>query len=257
MTDSLLGQTSYPDKDFHSELVGEGKKFKDDKELAKGKYYADELLKTYETQMDQMREDIIKLRDENAAKAKMEDLIDRYQNLRQAPLEQYTQTQDKSPSIDIKQIESLVDSRVEQREAAKTATNNLSFVKNKLVEQYGKDYSVALERHMADLGITEQFLNDTARNNPKAALRMLGIDPDPVVKDPFRMPPKSNMVPATFKPTEEKRTWNWYQNMKATDPKKYYSAATNVQMHKDALALGSEFEDGDFNRFEKDYRITF
>jgi hypothetical protein len=255
MTDSLLGQTEYSDKDFHAELVGEGKKFKNDKELAKGKYYADELLKTYETHMDQMREDNLKLREENAAKAKMEDLINHYQSLRQAPLEQITQPQDKSPSIE--QIESLIDSRVERREAAKIATNNLSFVKNKLVEQYGKDYSVALERQMTELGITEQFLNDTARNNPKAALRMLGIDPEPVIKDPFRIPPKSTMVPSTFKPTEEKRTWSWYQNMKVSDPKKYDTPQTRVQMHKDALALGSEFEDGDFNRFEKDYRITF
>jgi hypothetical protein len=56
---------------------------------------------------------------------------------------------------------------------------------------------------------------------------------------------------------QEQRTWDWYQKLKVSDPKKYYSPETNVQMHKDALSLGEAFEDGDFGAYAKDYRISY
>jgi hypothetical protein len=50
-------------KNYYEELVGEGKKFKDEKELAKGKWIADEYVKTLERSLDEMRNDYKGLRE--------------------------------------------------------------------------------------------------------------------------------------------------------------------------------------------------
>ncbi len=257
MTDSLLGQTEYPDRDFHAELVGDGKKFKDDKELAKGKWYADEMLKTNNAKMDQMREELLRLQEENAASKKLNEMLDQWQNRSQLPPETQTLIQDKSPSIDAKQIESLIDNRMQEREQSRKHTDNLNYVKTKLTEQYGRDYNAALSQQMTDLGISETYLNDMAKTSPKALLKMLGIDETPQVKDPFRAPPRNVMNQSQYKPPQEERTWSWYQKLKEENPKKWASRETNVQMHNDAIRLGERFNDGDFDRYERDFRISY
>ena len=258
MTDSLLGTTTeYPDKDFHAELVGDGKKFKDDKELAKGKWYADQLLKTYETQMDQMRVELLKAQEENAASKKLNEMLDQLQNRSQLPPETQTLVQDKSPSIDTKQIESLIDNRMQEREESRKHTDNFNYVKTKLTEQYGREYNTVLSKQMTDLGISEAYLNDMAKTSPKALLKMLGIDENLIVKDPFRIPPRSVLNQSQYKPPQEERTWSWYQNLKETNPKKWATRETNVQMHNDAIRLGERFNDGDFDRYERDFRISY
>lgn len=257
MTDSLLGQTEYPDRDFHAELVGEGRKFKDDKELAKGKWYADEMLKTNNAKMDQMREELLRLQEENAASKKLNEMLDQWQNRSQLPPETQTLVQDKSPSLDTNQIKSLFDNFAQEREQTRKQTDNLTYVKNKLTEQYGREYNTALTQQMADLGISETYLNDMAKTSPKALLKMLGIDEAPKVTDPFRSPPRSILNQSQYKAPQEERTWSWYQKLKEENPKKWAARETNVQMHNDAVRLGERFNDGDFDRFDRDFRIKY
>ena len=64
-----------PNKDYLAELVGEGKKFKTDKDLARGKYEADLYVKTLERQLDELRNDHLKLREDYTARAKLEELL--------------------------------------------------------------------------------------------------------------------------------------------------------------------------------------
>jgi hypothetical protein len=96
---------------------------------------------------------------------------------------------------------------------------------------------------MESLEITEEDLNEMARNRPKFLLKTLGLD-QPAPKEPFQTPIRSTQkfVPAGA----EKRTWSYYQKLKKENPKLYNDPKTNVQMQKDYIELGDEFEDGDF-----------
>jgi hypothetical protein len=242
---------------FYESLVGPGKKFKDPEELAKGKATSDEYILTLEARFDQMREENEKLRTENMAKAKLEDLLDQWQT-RKPQLPDTTE-----PKVEAKiapskeEFISLIDTRVQERETQKRQKENYDLVKTKLQQTYGEHYASSLSSQMEELGITEEFLNNAARNNPKALLKMLGIEDQPTVNRDYYTPPRSQVRPAIAKPAQEQRTWSWYQNLKETKPKEYYSAKTNVQMHKDALALGEAFEDGDFGKYNKDFRIKY
>ena len=258
MVDSLLETNQVDDStDYYESLVGENKKFKDAKELAKGKYIADNYIHTLESQMDQMRKDYLKEKEQNTARDKLEDLLDRLEKRQPDSMNIKPLVEEQKPaSIKKEDIESLVDTRIQERETARKQTENYNFVKQKLVEKWGNNYSDQLNRHMSDLGITEDYVNQTAHSNPKVLLKMLGVDDVVPNRDPFA-PPRSQIRTDNFKPTTEVRDWQWYQDLKVKDPKKYYSPTTNVQMHKDALALGERFETGDFNRFEKDFRINY
>jgi hypothetical protein len=259
VTDSLLETSPIDDNiDYYESLVGENKKFKDAKDLAKGKYIADNYIQTLESQMDQIRRDYLKEKEQNTARAKLEELLDRLEKKQTAiPTEQPIVPEQKPPSIKKEDIESLVDTRIQERETTRKQTENYNFVKQKLTEKYGANYGAQLASQMAELDITEDYLNQTARNNPKVLLKMLGIDDVSPNRDPFRQTPKSSINTTNFKPNVEVRNWDYYQKMKETNPKKYYSPQTNVEMHRDMLALGDAFETDDFNKFQKDYRISF
>ena len=253
MTEDLL---NLPQDNYLENLVGEGKKFKTPEELAKGKYISDNYILTLESQLDQMRGDYIKLHEEQVAKAGLQELIDKM-NIPKPVIKDTTLVPETKPPIDPKQIEDLIDSRMSQREQAKKEAENVQFVKTKLEATLGKEYHDQLQKRMAELDLSADQFNSMARNNPKALTKLLELEPQFVPsRDPFA-PPRSQVRTDQFKPMTEVRDWAWYQDLKVKNPKEYYSPKTNVQMHKDALALGAAFETGDFNRFDKDFRINY
>lgn len=258
--DSLIVKDQVDDQiDYYSLLVGENAKFKNEKELAKGKYIADNYIGTLESQLDQMRSQLLKEQEQNIARAKLEDLLDKLEKRQTSlPAEQPIAPEQKTPpSIKKEDIESLVDTRIQSRETARKETENFNFVKQKLSEKWGANYSNQLAQHMAELDLSEDYINREAKSNPKALLRTLGIQEITPNQDPFRSPPRSVQNTFNFKPQTEVKNWDYWQKLKDTDPKKYYTPQTNVEMHKAALELGDAFETDDFRKYEKDYRIKF
>jgi hypothetical protein len=258
MTDDLLAPPQ--DRNYLEDLVGDNKKFKSAEDLAKGKYIADNYILTLEAQLDQMRTDYLKIKEENQAKAGLQELIDRMNSQRQMTKDIQTPMvpEQKPPVFDPKQIDDLIESRMNERELARRQTENISQVKAKLEQHLGREYHEALQSRMDTLDISKDEFNNMARNNPKALIKLLDLEPQQYTpsRDPFA-PPRSNIRTDQFKPAVEKKTWSYWQRLKDTDPKKYHSSQTNVEMHKAMMELGSEFEDGDYNRFDKDFRIKY
>jgi hypothetical protein len=256
MADNLLDQTTDnqpeqidPNKDYLTELVGEGKKFKSPQELARGKYEADLYVRTLERQKDELRSDFLKLKDEQAARAKLEDLIDQWSNKQQSSSDntQANEQQTTKPVIDSKEIESLVSSKIQEHELTKKQQENFAQVRTKLKERFGNNYQEVLKQQIDNLGLNEDFINDLARRYPTVLYKTLGLDQEQ--RESFQSPPRSNQRSDNFAPSTTKRTWSYYQKIKKENPKLYYDPKTTVQMHNDAIALGKEFEDGDFNAY--------
>jgi len=256
MADNLLDQTTDnqpeqidPNKDYLTELVGEGKKFKSPQELARGKYEADLYVRTLERQKDELRSDFLKLKDEQAARAKLEDLIDQWSNKQQSSSDntQANEQQTTKPVIDSKEIESLVSSKIQEHELTKKQQENFAQVRTKLKEHFGSNYQEVLKQQIDNLGLNEDFINDLARRYPTVLYKTLGLDQEQ--RESFQSPPRSNQRSDNFAPSTTKRTWSYYQKIKKENPKLYYDPKTTVQMHNDAIALGKEFEDGDFNAY--------
>lgn len=228
------------DKNYVQELVGEGKKFKSIEDLAKGKITSDSYIKVMERQQDELRKMYLKEREENIARAKIEDLLNQSKEL----------TSNNNPVKEVPptpvDIDSLLDKKLSERERERIAQDNFKTVQSKLKEVLGNNYQESLKEKMQDLDLNLDYVNDLARKSPKALFKTLGIDEAPM-KDSFRAPPRSSN---TFSPTgEKKRTWAYYQEMKKTDPLRYASRETNIQIQKDYIADPEGFSDGDFNRY--------
>jgi len=236
-----------PNKKYFEELVGDGKKFKSTEDLARGKYESDSYIRILEKRLDEMRNDHIRLRDDYNSRARLEELVDQLKNpqLASSANNQNANEDTDQPKYNPKDVEDMVLNKIEERENSKRQGENLTIVRNKLTERFGKNYQNVLKEQAETLGLSPDDLNALARKSPNAFLRTLGLDRQEVV-DNFQTPPRSREFSGSFKPTVQKRTWAYYQNMKKENPSLYQKPETAVQMQQDYIQLGDEFEDGDF-----------
>jgi len=251
MTENLLDQNTDPEeidpnKNYFEELVGENKKFKTPEELAKGKAVSDAYIKTLERQRDELRNDYLKIKDDYNTRAKLEEVLDKLTAAQQSSTDSSTQNANdmNKSQINPQEIESLVSNKLQEYETNKKRQENFNLVRNTLQDRFGPNWKTAIGPAVATLGISEDYINETARTHPQALLAMF---PPKAQEDGFQSPPQNSRRSDSFAPRgAEKRTWSYYQKMKQDNPKQYYDPKTTVQMHKDALALGPVFEDGDF-----------
>lgn len=248
MTDNLLDDTPVDStKNYLEELVGEGKKFKDHEALARGKYESDTYIKTLEGRLDELREEYRQLREDSTARAKLGDLIDQMKDTRLAsndppPVKEVQ----KEPTYDLKQIESLVYSKIQEQETSKKEQENLNSVLGRLKERYGDNFMNSYKQQRENLGLTPEFANDLAKKHPSVFIKTFGLEAER--RENFQAPPRGNIRSDNFKPTApQQKTWSYYQELKKTKPDLYYDKKTAVEMHNSAIELGDAFMDGDFH----------
>lgn len=250
--DSLITNTNDPDtpieidlnKNYFEELVGEGKKFKDQEALAKSKFHADQTIELYKRRMDEQREDILNLRKEMNAKANLEDLLKKLDT--NSTSRENTQSnenvQTSPPTLD----DNTLFQKIEAYEAKKKARDNFDLVKKKLTETFGDNYSAVLKQRSNELGLPIEDIDALAHKSPTAFFRTLGLEQQQKQEN-FNTPPRSQQRQDNFAPTGRKeRTWSYYQELKRKDPMIYYDPKIAVQMQQDAIDLGEAFRDGDY-----------
>lgn len=251
MTDNLLQEEpqddlvqSDPTKNYLTELVGEGKKFKTPEEMARGKFESDMFIQIQNKRMDDLRKDYLRERELNMSRAKLEEIVDQISKKQLASSETppANEVQMEKPQLSLEDVEKAFD----RREINKIEKANYALVVAKLKERFGTNYASALKPHVESLRLTDDDVNALARKSPDAFFRLMGLDLTQQ-QDGYQAPPKSSLRSDSFAPKVEKRTWAYYQNLRKTDPTLYYNPKTNDQMIKDAKALGKEFEDGDYN----------
>jgi hypothetical protein len=150
------------------------------------------------------------------------------------------------PTYDPNQIKSLVSEGFMEMKKKDTEEANAKLVEGKLIERFGSNYQDTLTRQAVELGLSLQEVNSMAKTNPKVFMRTFGLDQPPQTQN-FQTPPRSSI---NFTPTGgTKRTWAYYQQIKAKTPNDYYSPKIQNQMVSDYTSLGTAFEDGDFHQY--------
>jgi inhibitor of KinA sporulation pathway (predicted exonuclease) len=252
MTDNLLegGDPDTPqidpDKNYLEELVGDKKKFKSTEDLARGKFESDSYIKILERRLDEMREDYTKMREENVTTKRLEDVV---RQLAQHPQDQEPSVPPVSqPSVDLKQIESLISSKMQEHDMSRQQAQNFNQVREKLRERFGSNFQTHVKNKLDDLGVSEEDLNALARRSPKMVLNLLDVERQPQ-QESFRSPPTSSQRTDRFSPTagpESERTWSYYKKLKQENHDAWTDRKIAVQMQEDAIRLGDKFYDGDF-----------
>lgn len=238
---------STPDKNFYEELVGEGKKFRTNEDLAKAKAESDRFIQ-------QLQGELQGLRQELSTRQTLEQLMDKIGSREDSSIANQSHNQNSNggdngnvKSLTEEDIARLVESRLSEAEKARVHRSNLAAVQQALVESFGQDYVTHLKAKAAELGVTEEYLNTMAKETPKAFLKLVEVGNAPKATTPgLFSPPASSGLPSpsnkAFSPTGIPKL-SFYEDLRKKDPSRYWSPEVQNKMHKDAMALGESFFD--------------
>jgi hypothetical protein len=234
-------------KDYLSEYVGEGKKYKDHAALAKAYAHADMTLSIQNQRMDQLRADFQRERNQNLTREQLESVLTRFKETplasNEAPL--VNEAANQPTSIDPNQIKSLVSTEYQAQKEQDRQFSNAKLVMDKAIERFGNNYQDVIAKQAAELSLTPQEVNAMAKTKPQVFIKTFGLDAPQ--REDFQAPPRSSF---NFAPTTgPKRTWNYYQKLRTEKPNDYYSPKIQNQMMNDYTSLGDAFEDGDFHQY--------
>lgn len=235
-----------PNVNYLEELVGPGRKFPSNEELAKGKYFADQTIAIQNRRMDELRDEYKKLREEANTRTSLEEIKTQIEQLRSSERQTPAARED-NPPYKPEQIEALVEQKIQAAELGRKQTTNNNQVLQKLKETWGDNYSSVLRQRTEALGLSEQFVTDLAKNHPEVLYRTIGLNQPASQDNLFQAPPQSRQRADTFAPkAPPERTWSYYKALKAKDPQAWFDPKIGAQMAQDAVRLGDRFQDGDF-----------
>lgn len=226
-----------PNKDYFSDLVGEDKKYKDQQALAFSRLKADEHIQKLETEMSELRKDL-------QARTTLAELTDKWAQMQTQTTERRVdddnQLQRKDSDLTPEKIDSIFNTRLTEYEKTKARQANANLVKTELKKTLGDNYSSKLKDELNRLGISDEYANRMAEEQPQAFLKL--VSPSPNRDDRFAAPPRST-VAAPFAPSNTERTNSYYEKIRTSDPNLYWSPKVQNQLHDDAIRLGEKFFD--------------
>lgn len=227
MPDDLFG--NQPEPDYLVELVGEGKKFKDDAALAKGKYLADQMVENQKVEIDRLKSEL-------ANKMSLEEF---YSKIKTEGIETKVgdipdNTGSKTPELP--DIEKLVLETLDKTNKQNTAKQNQAIVNQKVAEVWGDNTVKELSRIATELGVSTDYLLQTATSSPQTFFRLTGLDRTRQVPAGATAPTSTVSLPETG----TKRDAAYYRELRRTNPRLYSSSKVQAQMERDAFNLGLE-----------------
>ncbi len=217
-----------------------GEKWQDPEVIAKGKFEADNHIQELERQLEELRGDLSK---NEYAKQLLETLQGKAEAPTSSKSADAQQEKDQGSAAEqdttgeAGDLESLVEETLRKREQKQTAQQNLSQVNDTLTEAYGTEASKVVKERAQELGMSLDRLQEIAAESPSAFLRLVGESPA-VEKNPTTS--SSVNTTAAFNRSGE-RNWNYYQDLRRSNPKQYYSPKIQNQLAQDRVNLGDRF----------------
>jgi hypothetical protein len=206
-------------------------KDKSPEELLKAKIDADLFIETLTKRQDDLSRDYLEMKKNADAQASLQDLVDRLNNKTTSNSDTPNAKEGTEPQgLTAEAVKALI----EENKRLERQTANANLVQTKLKDRFGNSYQDVLR----DTGLSQKQINEIAAESPEAIFRLVGLDNQS--KETFQPPPQSATRPG-FAPKTQKRDWNYYQEMKKTNPKLYLDPKIAVQMHNDAVEQGEAF----------------
>ncbi len=231
------------DQEYNIEdFVGEGKKYKTLADVAKALVTKDNFIEQLKGENKLTRTAQEKLQDELKTRKTLQEFLDQMNSTSkdsQAPAKE-PNNEEESGEFTTESIKQIVEQTLTERTVAQREQDNLEFVKQNLVNSFGARYETKLRERTQELGMTEQDLTAMAMKTPKAFLTL--VLPASAVRASLFTPPSSSVNSESFKPRSGAKTWSYYENIRKTDPKRYFSP----QMHNEMMGQLSSLGDEDF-----------
>lgn len=215
-----------------AELVGEGKKYKSVEDALRSVPHSQEHINRLERELSELREDLDKrLNSEEALK----------QILEKKKGSEGEETP--SDAITPDAIKDLVKSTFNEVTQEEKQKSNIQTVEEALQNKWGEKTVETLKAKAAELGVSVQFMRDTAASSPKAFFNLVGLEGASTKPDHTTAPRHGDVNASAMSESQSVRpnTYRWYQNLRKTNPKQYYDPKMQMQMHRDANKFGDDF----------------
>lgn len=236
-TDIPVVDNTQENDDYFTALVGEGKKYKDTQALAKAVLEKDRFIGQLQTETRGLREDL-------STRLRLEEALDRLQTPQPTPapisnaVNQTEREEGRQPPT--QNINELIATALDTREKAARERQNVDKAKEVLAQTFGHEYPTVLEQKAKELGITNERLNDLAKESPELLFRAIGVNPKQVPNNNLFSPPTSTHRAPVSQPNGQ-RDWNFYEKLRKEQPELYWDPKTQNQILKDAMQMGDAF----------------
>lgn len=229
------GQTN---DSYVTQLVGEGKKFKDLESLAKGKLEADRHIEEITKTLNDLREEVKK---EEYSKKLLEELQNKGTGTgtgTSATGNNAGNSATGNTTQDASNIEALVEQLMTKKERERTLEQNIAVANEAVLSQYGDKAAEVVKEKAATLGMSVERLKEIAAESPTAFLQLIGAKAN-VKVDSVTTP--SSIRSETLSQTNSDRTFEYYQKMRKENKSLYYSPKVQRMLMDDRLRLGEKF----------------
>lgn len=219
-----------------NDLVGEGKKYSNPDELAKAYANIERHARTLEgenaeirAQLDVSQANTPNPNDGNNGREPVQNGDNRNEPPNNAP----------SSNSD-GDFRSKIREEVKALNDAERQTANVEAAARKMVEVYGdaNKANEAVARRASELGVSIDWLKDSAARSPSAFYATMGIDSQSMSQS--TPSPHGNVV-LDNRNAGNVRNYAYYDKLRKDDPKLYFTAATQTEMMNEARKQGSDF----------------
>lgn len=236
-----------PNVDYLAELVGEDKKFKTPADLARAKAQSDAFIKNLERELAEtrqkaneaitMKEFLTKL---EASKVKGDDNVNNQNTNTNQP---NTNTNQSTQTLSEEDIVRVLDSR----DQVKIQTANFNEVKNALRTAWGENFQTVLQAKVAEMGVSQNFLDDMAKTQPKAFLKLVDVESATSARQEDRqtLAPRAGSVNTSGRNDKATsgglKTHKDFAKLRDSDPRAYFTPKIQNLRMAQAQLLGDAF----------------
>jgi len=216
-----------------NDLVGEGKKYKDPDELAKAYANIEAHTKTVERENAEIRArlDILEANPPNDEGNSGREQVPIGDNQSTPP--------NKAPNpSDNEDFRSQIRDEVKALNEAERAKANIESAAQKMIEVYGDAAKAneAVARRAQELGVSVDWLKDSASRSPSAFYATMGI-----TSDRSQSTPASSGNVHLNDQGSNIRNFEYYDKIRKENPKLYFTAAMQREMYNEARKQGGDF----------------
>jgi len=213
---------------LESQLIGEGKKYATLEEALKSVEFAQNHIAKLEGENDQLR-----------SRAYQGDAV----NDILAKIEANKQAgNDPNKGIDLKQIDSLLETKLNQRTQKELMDNNIRSVDKKMREKFGDKAKEALSKKATELGLTIEVMQETAAKSPGAFMAWFGTTDQNAQNAQNNASLNSDVNTANLDQQQSVKqgTYAWYKQQFKSQPHLRNDKDFQNRMMADAIKLGDE-----------------
>lgn len=239
-----------PEKDYSTELIGDGKKFADVKSAARSIVEKDLFIEQLKRENAEIREDL-------GRRKTVQDAISALQNTNSQPssLNGGNTPAGSSAAEPValdeetlnRRIRETVSTTIQQTQAASIEQSNLETVKSALENAWGKNFSEKLTSIASELGVTQEYLTNMAKSAPKVFLKTVGADTVQKTDAGSLFSPSGAGVNAAALarasssniPMEER--YSYWKKMRTENPNLYHSPAAATRRFEAYKKHGDAF----------------